>query len=936
MTTPPQPRAPRSRSLGPVGPLAARRMWRDRWLVTASVVVVGLASFLAYAGPQLVLGTLDAGAKDALEAGNAPASFDLVFPVGNPGGNNVDAVRGLNVASVDTAATTMTENLPQATASIVAESQFWAKTDPLAIIGLIDATERDAAEEEGREPEPRARTDASVTFGFILGLDAVIVEGRLPEITADQLAPGENMPAAAPLEIALTAPVAASLDATVGTELLIAGRRGDTIAVMVVGIVDLSANEAILSEHLPDALEPVANPAGATKDRTRVSVILGADAAAAFTARTESTLSGTLRFLVDPDELTLNLARTVPPELDDLTTRTEDLLPDAGISPRLDAPLIAALEDYPTKARAALAQMSVLIAGVVAAAAGVIALMARLVVSARRNDIALERARGASVSTTAVTLLIEHAIVTAAGVALGFGAALLFAPGANPLDPLVGFIATVSLLAAPAIGGFAAREMWRGRRAPANRADRARLERAVKAKAITRDVLVVGVGALAVMSLRDRSVLSSGADGIDLFLSVGPVLVSLAAAVFVLRVYPLPMRAVQGIARRTRRIGGLLTLARARERVAALPLITLALALAVAAFGALLSTTVVVGQENASWQRTGAEIRLGQALSPDEVTALTDKGLTVSTVLHAPATTIALGSNLDPATVIAVDSSYADVVEAAGLPGAEELRTLETRADAWSPGEPLPAIASPSIADMDVYGRSDLFLGRNYLPIAIEAGTMSAADGWATGPYVIVPLDALLSLETQEPIAANRTFVSGIGADDAVTSLGLPDEVVISRQAWLDASRDSALIGGVHQVMVLAVGAVAALAALGLLVSVIDGSRRRSRALALLRTQGVGARYGWLLAAADLVPLILGAALAGAAGAALVVWLLTDTLGLNVLTGEITAPVLAVDGLHLAFGGAGLAALALGAMLAEVVAQRRSKLSEVLRYGETR
>jgi putative ABC transport system permease protein len=478
--------------------------------------------------------------------------------------------------------------------------------------------------------------------------------------------------------------------------------------------------------------------------------------------------------------------------------------------------------------------------------------------------------------------------------------------------------------------------MWRGRRAPANRADRARLERAVKAKAITRDVLVVGIGALAVMSLRDRSVVSSPRDGIDLFLSTGPVLVSLSAAVVVLRVYPVPMRAVQGIARRTRRIGGLLTLARAREKVGALPLITLALALAVAAFGALLSTTVVVGQENASWQRTGGEVRIRQELTPEQVATLTDKGLTVSTVLQAPATTIALGSNLDPATVLAVDSSYADVVEAAGLPGGAELRTLATRAEAWSPGDPLPAIASPSVAAMDVYGRSDIFLGRNYLPIAIEPGVMSAADGWAEGPYVIVPLELLLSLETQEPIVANRTFVSGVGADDAVTALGLPNEVVTSRQAWLDASRGSALIGGVQQVMVLAVGAVAALAALGLLVSVIDGSRQRSRALALLRTQGVGTKYGWLLAAADLVPLILGAAIAGAAGAALVVWLLTDTLGLDVLTGEITAPVLAVNAAHLAFGGVGLAVLALGAMLAEVVAQRRSKLSEVLRYGETR
>lgn len=936
MTTPPHQTSRRSRALGPVGRLASRRMWRDRWLVVASMVVVSLASFLAYAGPQLVLGTLDAGAADALEEGNAPASFDLVFPVGNPGGNNVDAVRGLALPSVDGATTIMAGNIPSATASIVAESHFWAQTAPMNLTDMVDADERADAAAERREPVTRARPDVSLTLGFILGLEPVAVEGRLPSITADQQAPGENMPPAEPLEIALTAPVAKSLGVAVGTEMTVSSRRGGSIAVVVVGIVDLSAHAELLTEYLPDALEPTMTPAGAAQDRTRVTVILGADAAAAFTARTHTTLTGTQRFLVDPDKLTLDLARTVPPELGDLTGRTEDLLPDAGITPRLDAPLVAALEGYPIKARAALAQMSVLIAGVVAAAAGVIALMARLVVSARRTDIALERARGASVTTTAVTLLLEHAVVTVAGVALGYGAALVFAPGADPLDPLVGFIAAVSLLAAPFIGAYTAREMWRGRRAPANRADRARLERVVKAKSITRDVVIIGVGVLAVMSLRDRSVLSSTGDGVDLFLSTGPVLVSLAASIVMLRAYPAPMRMVQSLARRTRRVGGLLVLARARERVAALPLITLALALAVAAFGALLSTTVLVGQENASWQRTGAEIRINQALTPAEVTTLTDKGLTVSTVLYAPATTVALGANLDPATVLGIDASYADLVDAAGLPGGAELRALSARAEAWSPGDPLPAIASPSIAELDVYGRSDVFLGRTYHPVDIEAAEVNAPDGWAKGPYIVVPLDLLLGLETQEPIEANRTFVGGPGADAAVTGLGLPAEVVTSRQAWLDAARGSALIGGVQQVMVLAVAAVAALAALGLLVSVIDGSRRRSRALALLRTQGVDTRYGWLLAAADLVPLILASAIAGAAGAALVVWLLAGTLGLDVLTGEITAPVMAVNTVHLALGGAGLVVLALGAMLAEVVAQRRSKLSEVLRYGETR
>lgn len=929
-----KPRA--ARTLGPVRSLAARRMARDKWLVLASAVVVGLASLLAYAGPQVVLGTLDDGAADALKSGETPGAVDITFPVGNPDGNNVDSVRGLPADVAPDAAGVMVENLPPDLASIVIDYEFWAQAPTMTLLGVYEADELAAAEEADRDPRPRTPTNMLVTVGFIDGLDPSAIEGRLPSITADQRKPGDTMPAAKPLEVALTAAVADELGVGVGDQLEIARMRGDRMELVVVGIIDLTANSEFLGERIPEALEPFATSAGVAQDRTHVGIILGSEATAAFTSRTETPMTAVIRLAIDPEKLTYELARTVPGELDNLATSSEDLLPDTGITPHVDTALADALAGYPVRARAALSQMSVLIAGVVAAAAGVIALMARLVVSGRMTDIALERARGASSWTTAVALLIEHALVTAVGVGLGYGASVVLAPGANPLDPLVGFVAAVSLLAAPILGWRVALGMWRGKRAPANRTDRARASRAERAKSITRDVVVVGLAALAVLSLRNRSVLASTDGGVDIFLAAGPVLLSLAVTVLVVRAYPAPMRIIQALARRTRGIAGLLTLSRARERVSVLPLMTLALSIAVAASGALLSSTVIAGQEKASWERVGGDARLDQALTPAQVSALEDRGLLVSTVLSMPYATVALGSNLDAATVLAVDAHWADVVEAAGLDGADELRALTAAAADWKQGDPLPAIASPSVAALDVYDRSDIFVGKSYVPIAIDGVASTATEGWAPGPYVIVPLEQLLQAEVNEPFEANVTVIDGAGADAAIADLGLEDTTVLSRHAWLDAARGSALIGGVQRVMVLAVAAVAALAAVGLLVSVIDGSRRRSRALALLRTQGVGTRYGWWLAAAELVPLIVAATLAGAAGAGLVVWLLRGTLGLGVLTGGVSAPVLAVNTLHLGLGGAGIAALALAAILAEVVAQRRSKLSEVLRYGETR
>lgn len=926
------------RTVGPVVTLAARRMWRDRWLVAASFVVVGLASFLAYAGPRIVLGTLDAGAADTF--GNDPAApvIDLVFPVGNTAGNNVDSVRGLGLDGVDLGTQAMIDNVPAATASIVTAHEFWAQLSSFAIVAMGDVDDLATEEGEDAKPAERGPSDVTMTVGFIQGLDAIATEGRLPETTANQLKPGPDMPEAEPLEVALTAPIAARLGIGVGDYVTVSRPRGIPIQLVVVGIWDLGANEDILAGHLPEALAPVTTTGDAGNEVTRVGIIVGPDAAAALTSRTESPLTARLRLVVDPDALTLDLARTIPDQLDNLALETEDLLPGAGITPHLETTVADALRGYPVRAHAALAQMSVLTAGVVAAAAAVIALMARLVVSAREGDIALERARGASVSTTVIALLIEHAVVTAAGVALGYAAARAVAPGADPADPLVGFVAAVSLLAAPMLGGLAARRMWRGRRAPANRTDRKRIQRTAWQRVVTRDVVILAIAVLAVLSLRGRSVLAAPGEGVDLFLSAGPVLVSLAAAVLVLRLYPVPMRLVQIAARRTRRIGGLLSLARAREGAAALPLITLSLSIAVATSGVLLTTTVLAGQETASWQRTGADVRIDAALTAADAASLSDAGLTVSTALHLPVTTITLGSNVKSATLLAVDSRFADAVQAAGLPGADALRSLAARGAAWSPGEPLPAIASQSVSAMDVYGESQIFAGRVYIPITIDGVAGSAADGWSkgAGPYVIVPLEALLRVPTDEAITPNLTFVNGAGADAAVEALGVPREDVTSRHQWLATARDSALIGGVQRVMVLAVSAVAALAAVGLLVSVIDGSRRRSRALALLRTQGVPGRFGWWLAAAELVPLVAGATIAGAAGAALVVWLLAGTLGLDVLTGGLAAPPLAVNSRDLAWGGIGLAVLGFGAILAEVAAQRRSKLSEVLRYGETR
>src|SRR5690606_39976046 len=77
----------------------------------------------------------------------------------------------------------------------------------------------------------------------------------------------------------------------------------------------------------------------------------------------------------------------------------------------------------------ALAQMSVVAEGVVGVAAVVIGLLARLLVTRRAGRLALERARGSTVTAVTARLVVESLAVTALGVGLEVGVSQLLVGG---------------------------------------------------------------------------------------------------------------------------------------------------------------------------------------------------------------------------------------------------------------------------------------------------------------------------------------------------------------------------------------------------------------------------------------------------------------------------------------------------------------------------
>src|SRR5450756_2816716 len=139
-------------------------------------------------------------------------------------------------------------------------------------------------------------------------------------------------------------------------------------------------------------------------------------------------------------------------------------------------------------------------------------------------------------------------------------------------------------------------------------------------------------------------------------------------------------------------------------------------------------------------------------------------------------------------------------------------------------------------------------------------------------------------------------MVVGPGADRAVATVFRGKAVTVaSRAGWLQATRQNALMGGIDRFFMFGTLNVALLGAVALGASVLAGARERGRTLATLRTLGLSTRYGWWLALAQLLPLVLAALLAGCAAALVILTQAGPALGLEVLAGSSGAPAITVS-----------------------------------------
>ncbi|MEW2509032.1 FtsX-like permease family protein [Streptomyces sp. NPDC046870] len=245
--------------------------------------------------------------------------------------------------------------------------------------------------------------------------------------------------------------------------------------------------------------------------------------------------------------------------------------------------------------------VSVAAAGAATVVAVVLLMTGGLAADRRRAELALLRARGASLSGLAGRLLAETAVIAVPAGVLGLAGSLLAVP-AGRIAPAV-LCALAVVLAACAALPVRAALTHRTARLTAPREDITSVRPSRRRTVAELTLLVLAAGAVA--TLRRR-----GTSG-DQLTAVAPVLVGVIAAFVLLRVYPLLLRRLSGPAGRLRGAVGHLSLARAgrTQGSAVLPLLALLTALTTAAFGGSVLAGVADARDRAALLTVGADAR---------------------------------------------------------------------------------------------------------------------------------------------------------------------------------------------------------------------------------------------------------------------------------------------------------------------------------------
>ena len=930
---------PRGRSIGQAArsvlaalPLVTRRRARrDVLLLLAWTALVAFVVLLAVAAPRQVAGTIDRGARQAVADAGPSSDILIQVPVGLPEefsppeeapGHFLQYVKGIE------------PNLPPGIREV------YGSTTEAALGTHLSVT---------NGPGVTGPASTQVRLAMLTPANSkalTIVSGRLP-------VSGPSGFATSPIEIALSAANALAAGLKVGSVVNVQTADGQTTshgkplaAMKVVGIVERGSSGTANWVDTPSVWapeEPTATSAVKSVGITALTTTAGV-ASAAYEYGEQ--FAGYIRVHLDPERFSGDVEPKVTRELATLTVDSGPLVDQSGASVSVSSRFAVALSPYPAQARAALAQMSLVLASLIGVAIAVLILVSRLVVLRRGRELAIERARGSSLPSIVARMGVESLAVTIVAGLIGVGLASVIEPGPIVNGGVLLLALVVGLLAAPVQAAFLVGGQWNGRKVPANRQARLELRKRATGRRVAAEVTVLLLAIAAQLSLSNRGLLETATGGIDLFLAAAPLLFVIVVTLLMLRLYRWPVRAIGAIGRGTRGVLGVLGAARAERAVSALPLLALTLAVSLSVGGSVLIASVNGGQVAASWQRVGADVRVDAPVSPDKIASISDlPGVTAVGAADVTASVeMVFGATSKYPTMFAIDRGFAGLVSHLPADSDESNNVASLRKlGATTPATTrLPVVVNAQLASHLVTNDIAMYYGSKTVEMRIIGVTDVTPSGYEQGPFFFVDVDSLaqrlarLGASNPDLTEPNTVLITGPGAAHAAASLGVAKTDIESRADWLrDRRNDQALVGGTQQTMLLATIAVALLAAIALVTTALAGARDRGRSLSLLRTLGMRAGLGWWLALAELLPVVVASLIGGLGAGIGMVVLLEPSLGLRVLAGGVSEPATAISpGLIIGLVAAAIALMVV-AIVAETLAYRRDQLSEVLRVGES-
>ncbi|MGW5264800.1 FtsX-like permease family protein [Microbispora sp. NPDC004025] len=490
------------------------------------------------------------------------------------------------------------------------------------------------------------------------------------------------------------------------------------------------------------------------------------------------------------------------------------------------------LREYLDRLAVTRALITVFLAGLAVVCLGATALAVLLFAGRVHGDLLLMRARGASLAQ--VVLACGGAVALAAVPAAAAGqVAAGFVPGAPAVVARLGPAALAAGTVAIACAAVALRQ------SPQGQSTGRRPGKALRR--IATEILVLVVAVASLYLLRTRG-LATG----DTFLALAPVLLTLAAALAVLRAGPAVIHlAFRAAARRAAAVPFLGLAAARAVPGAALPVLTLLPAVALAAYGMVAAGGLEEAQRQTAWERIGAEIRVerAQGIPPE----------TLEQILHAPGvravvpaavgTTIAeVGFGGRPATVVAVDlGAYRRLVAGSPLH--------------------LPPPGTGVLVSPDLSAMRSFEIGWPARMTVTPAGTVGAMPGVGAGD------GALIVLPTA-PGHVNTLLIAGdAGAVRPLLPSGAHMTTVAGALAEITGTPLTAALTAALRV---AAAALAAYALAAVAIALTGGAARRAEDLGLLRALGLSRRQAGLITVLEAAPLLVLTAVAGlAAGLAM-------------------------------------------------------------------